>query len=404
MVVGTWLGCAGVGCGGAEPVPAAAPTNSPFTRTEVEGLGDPEVVIDNQAGRPIRVSVEGPTSAVLDIPSGESRQTKLPPGAYRYRAEARGAVPFDGTESFQADGRYTWTFVIQAKYPPPPEALRAQLQAALSSGLSAFEGVGMGDALAAAPAGLSDEGNGWRTHPTGWGVRYQDGHAVAFRMQQNFMAAVGLYEQADLIQRFGEPTERMKPEGVADGEILFYQAIRAGFLVKLRAHRAVLAHHRHAPRHGRVDQRRDHLEHLHRRVPQLVAQRLAERVHRRLGGGVARRRRHRHPGGAGGHVDERRARTRRERGQEELGQGHGGQDVGAELALEQGVGVVVVAVVVGGDGGGVVDEHVELGVLGAEPGHRGLAIGGLGDVAADRRELRAARAPRRGAPRCGRTR
>jgi hypothetical protein len=226
-----WFGAvlvALVGCA-SDPPPSA---NSPFTRTEVAGLGDPEVVVANQANRAIKVTVEGPTSAVLEIPAGETRQTKLPPGAYRYRAEARGVEPFDGSETFNADGRYAWSFTITAKYPPPPEALRAQLEAALANGLGSFEGVRIGDSQASMPAGLVDEGDGWRVHPTGWGARYKDGKVVAMRMGQNFMNALDLYEEPDLLIRFGQPTERVKPDGVADGEILYYKSLGAGFLVK----------------------------------------------------------------------------------------------------------------------------------------------------------------------------
>src|SRR5262245_60790066 len=93
-----------LGCG---DTPPPATPNSPFQRTEVAGLGDPEVVIANLAGRPIRVSVDGPTNAVLEVGTGETKQAKVKPGDYRYRAEARGASPFDGTQNFQPDGRYT---------------------------------------------------------------------------------------------------------------------------------------------------------------------------------------------------------------------------------------------------------------------------------------------------------
>ncbi len=94
-----------------EPAPVE-PTPSPFEQEYVPGLYDPEVVINNATGETIYVSLQGPATRDLALPPGGSETVTVPAGTYYYQGTCPGVIPTSGTDSFESDYRYSWTFII----------------------------------------------------------------------------------------------------------------------------------------------------------------------------------------------------------------------------------------------------------------------------------------------------
>ena len=107
-----------VGCGTTAP-PARAPKAgpSPFQEQVVEGLGDPEVVVENQSDRPFTLVLSGAGAHTLTIPPHDKRTVKLAAGSYTFHASAPDVKPLDGQHTFELDRRYSWTFFVDEKDP-----------------------------------------------------------------------------------------------------------------------------------------------------------------------------------------------------------------------------------------------------------------------------------------------
>lgn len=225
------LASAGCSSSAATTPGAAAPV---FERKEVKGLGDPEVVVVNMANRAITVTLSGPTSEVLTIPARSTARRVVPKGAYHYHAQTKGATPFDGDQSFEPDGRYTWSFVIVRSKPAPSETLVAELRRVLGNGRLAtarFEGASIGESSSRVPPNGARDGT-WLDYPSGWGVAVEGGRIAAFRFGPNVLSDLQLFERADLEALLGRPssTKPMStPRGTAT--ILAYDALHAAFLV-----------------------------------------------------------------------------------------------------------------------------------------------------------------------------
>lgn len=111
-----------VGCGSAPKPAAPATTPSPFVATAVEGLGEPEVIVENASDRPFTIVLTGKNiNEKLSIPPHEKRSLRVPPGIYGYEASAPDILPAKGEQAFAQDVRYAWKFVILTKSADSPE-------------------------------------------------------------------------------------------------------------------------------------------------------------------------------------------------------------------------------------------------------------------------------------------
>jgi hypothetical protein len=223
-------------CGSSKPRPAHHSRHRPartrpnpnahFQRTEVKGLGDPMVVVENLTDRAIDVQFDGPTSTSMTVPVGTTKRSKVPVGYYRYQARAKGAKPFSGQQDFFKDGKYTWHFVIKAAFGPPPTSVANDLKAALSSRTineSAIDGIRLGDSRSRLPPGFVTKSDGWMAHRSGWEVRFKNDRAYIFRFHQNFAHALKLYEKPEIIETFGQP---LKTIDLSPGrKLMFYDKI-----------------------------------------------------------------------------------------------------------------------------------------------------------------------------------
>lgn len=112
-----------VACGGASPQPVAAPptSKSPFIAQQVQGLGDPEVVVENRSDKAFTIALTGTTQATLEVPPHEKRSVRLKPGSYTFKASADETAPAEGQHAFAKDMRYSWVFDIVMKRDDDPE-------------------------------------------------------------------------------------------------------------------------------------------------------------------------------------------------------------------------------------------------------------------------------------------
>ncbi|MFO0551043.1 MAG: hypothetical protein U0271_21820 [Polyangiaceae bacterium] len=226
------LGLLLAGCGGSSAPPANPET--PFQREEVAGLGEPEVVVASAVNRPITVTLMGPKNAAFTVPAMETAKMSVPPGTYHYRAEAKGAKPYEGEQTFESDGRYTWSFVIIRSGPIPPASVVSSLGRALKgeplAGL-VFEGAIMGGAASTLPPSGAPGDSGWTEYPAGWAVRTQAGKITMFRFDSNVLSDLSIFDKADLDARFGAPAETV-PVPNGNGAMAYsYPAINALFVV-----------------------------------------------------------------------------------------------------------------------------------------------------------------------------
>jgi uncharacterized lipoprotein YajG len=99
--------------------PVSRSGSSPFRSSYIQGLGPPEVHIQNQSDKTITVSLTGLEEYSVDLLPHGSIKKVLKAGTYQYHASAFGVSPTSGTETFMTDHRYTWTFMI-VSYPSIP--------------------------------------------------------------------------------------------------------------------------------------------------------------------------------------------------------------------------------------------------------------------------------------------
>ncbi len=218
------------GCGGgAQGQPA-----TPFQREEVKNLGDPEVVVVNMTTRQIHVSLSGAASRELTIEPQGTARAQLPRGQYAYHATTKGATPYDGTDDFEPDGRYTWTFVIHRNMPPASGAVLGAIQNGFDTGSfegAKFDGASIGDPAFRMPPGGTQAGGGWTSYESGWEVRVESGRISAFRFGPNVLSDVGLFDRGDMIGRFGKPDECAPSTNGEPGTVCVYVAHHTAFFV-----------------------------------------------------------------------------------------------------------------------------------------------------------------------------
>lgn len=112
-----------VGCGSLQP-PAASPKStaaSPFVAERVEGLGNPEVTIENASDVPFTIVLIGASSTTIDVPPHEKRTVRLTPGTWAFEASAPNLFPVKGEQAFAEDVRYSWKFTVVTKSADDPE-------------------------------------------------------------------------------------------------------------------------------------------------------------------------------------------------------------------------------------------------------------------------------------------
>lgn len=95
--------------------------NQNFTKEKIAGLGDPEVVIQNDSEYNLVLNIAGPQSGTVSITPRSDKAFKLTAGTYTveaYSPDAPGVTPYKGSEVFDIDYRYTWKFYIQSQNAP----------------------------------------------------------------------------------------------------------------------------------------------------------------------------------------------------------------------------------------------------------------------------------------------
>ena len=106
-----------VGCAGDAPPPNAPEHKaSPFRSEQVEGLGNPEIQIENNADVPLTLtlSIDNSKPGVLQVPPHETKLMRIQPGTYKFEgsSSAPSVRPTSGTIAFELDTRYIWTFLV----------------------------------------------------------------------------------------------------------------------------------------------------------------------------------------------------------------------------------------------------------------------------------------------------
>lgn len=102
------------------PPPKPAPTAaSPFVATPVQGLGDPEVVVENKSGLPLTLEIKGEKGGTLQIAPGAKASMRVAGGPHAFLASSPGSAvaPLEGEETFLADYRYLWVFIVKSADP-----------------------------------------------------------------------------------------------------------------------------------------------------------------------------------------------------------------------------------------------------------------------------------------------
>lgn len=104
-----------LGCATAPPPKPAAP--SPFVATPAPGLGDPEIIIDNQAELALTLEVRGGKGGTITVPPRGKLAMRVSPGAHAFVATAPGVKPAEGEQTFLGDMRYVWVFTVVSSDP-----------------------------------------------------------------------------------------------------------------------------------------------------------------------------------------------------------------------------------------------------------------------------------------------
>lgn len=97
----------------AQPETTESRTVTPFQSERVEGLGEPEIMVVNTTGHTITIVMTGPSDERLILPPNATQYARLRVGAYAFEASAPGLGNATGTNSFEPDHRYSWTFVVR---------------------------------------------------------------------------------------------------------------------------------------------------------------------------------------------------------------------------------------------------------------------------------------------------
>jgi hypothetical protein len=86
----------------------------------VAGLGDPELVIENDSDVNFTIVLNGAQSSTLEVPPHQKRSVRLKPGTYSYSGGAPDIIPVEGNETFAGDMRYSWRFFVKMIGPDDP--------------------------------------------------------------------------------------------------------------------------------------------------------------------------------------------------------------------------------------------------------------------------------------------
>lgn len=107
VLAAVWLGCASTP---APPPKPAAP--SPFVATPAPGLGDPEIIVDNQADLALTLEIKGGKGGTIAVPAHSKVALRVSAGEHAFIASAPGVKSAEGQQTFAADMRYSWTFTV----------------------------------------------------------------------------------------------------------------------------------------------------------------------------------------------------------------------------------------------------------------------------------------------------
>jgi hypothetical protein len=109
----TWASL--VGCAADAPPPnAPAHAASPFRKEQVDGLGNPEIQVENNADVPLTLtlSLDNSKPGVMQVPAHEKKFMRIQPGTYKFEGSSPSVRPTSGTIAFEVDNRYVWTFIV----------------------------------------------------------------------------------------------------------------------------------------------------------------------------------------------------------------------------------------------------------------------------------------------------
>lgn len=86
-----------------------------FQKEKVVGLGDPQILIQNDSDYNLTVDITGPQAGSVVVAPRSTKAVKVPSGSYQVNAyfDNANVKPYQGSESFEYDYRYTWRFYIQ---------------------------------------------------------------------------------------------------------------------------------------------------------------------------------------------------------------------------------------------------------------------------------------------------
>ncbi len=86
--------------------------NGPFKVTKIAS-SKPELVIDNQTDRTIKVVTSGATKKTIRVNSKKTQTLKVNTGMHHFKASAKGTKGCSGDVELKGFNKYTWVFYIR---------------------------------------------------------------------------------------------------------------------------------------------------------------------------------------------------------------------------------------------------------------------------------------------------
>jgi len=86
--------------------------NGPFEVTKIAS-SKPELVIDNQTDRTIKVVTSGSTKKTMTVKSKKKQAVKVNSGMHHFTASAKGTKGCSGDVELKGFNQYTWVFYIR---------------------------------------------------------------------------------------------------------------------------------------------------------------------------------------------------------------------------------------------------------------------------------------------------
>jgi len=86
--------------------------NGPFEVTKIAS-SKPELVIDNQTDRTIKVVTSGSTKKTITVPTKQKQKVTVNSGMHHFDASAKGTKGCSGDVELKGFNQYTWVFYIK---------------------------------------------------------------------------------------------------------------------------------------------------------------------------------------------------------------------------------------------------------------------------------------------------